>query len=760
MWIADKINVFCILGISVNRMNKIEEQLDKYNIKYESMCNDAGESMPLGGHDVGLNVWVQDGILYFYMAESGAFDEQGNMVKVGRFKVCMNPNPFKDYCTQELRLITGDVEIIGKSGNNTTVILLWVDTKYGTLHVDIQSDIKTEAMVCYENWRIDNNGYPNPDEIAYKNGNLVFMHLNRGKMHFHMHVKEEGLESIADKLPDVQKNLVFGGMIDGDDMHYEGWEMSEYAQLKCVSHKLKMCGEKMNFRVTPFISYSGDAYIFENELRKKAENSRNEEMLKADSISWWKAVWERSYIFVNAKNSDADSDIWQMGRNYQLFRYMLACNAYGTYPTKFNGGLFTIDPSIWGARFGASTPDERDWGGIVFTAQNQRLVYWPMIKSGDTEWMKPQFEFYFRILGGAKARTEFFFGEKNAACIPEQVDANGLSAYYGLYGLDYPIHVRYHYVTSVEFGYMMLEYLDYVQSEDTTPYIEFIDTILNFYNQKYIKLDDNGKRIIFPSTAQETYHKAGIVDVWGEEGRYAANYNENETAGTNPADLIYALRAIITKLIDKGYGSEEQQKKWMKFKNELPPIPLETKKGHLVIAPLEEPKKYVKTNCEFPQLYCAYPYHEIGIGSDNDEDLQLARDTYFYGWDEEDQLMNKSWMYVGLLAARLGLTDEAVKYQKDKLRDSGRRFPTFWGPGFDYTPDHNHGGCGMIGLQEMVLQNFGGKIYILPAWPKDVDVEYKLWLGDNSYIEVSYVDGKLKYHLSDDSLSNSVVLCK
>ena len=29
------------------------------------------------------------------------------------------------------------------------------------------------------------------------------------------------------------------------------------------------------------------------------------------------------------------------------------------------------------------TPDHRNWGGGTFTAQNQRLVYWPMLKAGD-----------------------------------------------------------------------------------------------------------------------------------------------------------------------------------------------------------------------------------------------------------------------------------------------------------------------------------------------------------------------------------------
>ncbi len=38
----------------------------------------------------------------------------------------------------------------------------------------------------------------------------------------------------------------------------------------------------------------------------------------------------------------------------------------------------------------------------------------------------------------------------------------------------------------------------------------------------------------------------------------------------------------------------------------------------------------------------------------------------------------------------------------------------FWGPGYDWTPDHNWGGSGMIGLQEMLLQTNGNLILLFP----------------------------------------------
>jgi hypothetical protein len=66
-------------------------------------------------------------------------------------------------------------------------------------------------------------------------------------------------------------------------------------------------------------------------------------------------------------------------------------------------------------------------------------------------------------------------------------------------------------------------------------------------------------------------------------------------------------------------------------------------------------------------------------------------------------------------AARLGLKKEAAKFTKLKFANGPHCFPAFWSRGFDWTPDHNRGGAAMTGLQEMLLQVDGKKIYLLPA---------------------------------------------
>ena len=128
-------------------------------------------------------------------------------------------------------------------------------------------------------------------------------------------------------------------------------------------------------------------------------------------------------------------------------------------------------------------------------------------------------------------------------------------------------------------------------------------------------------------------------------------------------------------------------------------------------------------NVEIPQLYPVHPYELYGLTK---PDLQVAIDTWRYGDYSDDQLSHVSWHQQAIFCARMGLTEDAARYTLLKLADSGRRFPAFWGPGHDWTPDHNWGGSGMIGLQEMLMQCYGRQILLLPAWPAGWDVEFKL----------------------------------
>ena len=79
----------------------------------------------------------------------------------------------------------------------------------------------------------------------------------------------------------------------------------------------------------------------------------------------------------------------------------MACQSRGRIQAKFNGGLFT-QPLRYGAkpRMVATQVDDKTWisheddrlWGRRFTYQNQRLLYWPLLMSGDGE-LYPVFPF-------------------------------------------------------------------------------------------------------------------------------------------------------------------------------------------------------------------------------------------------------------------------------------------------------------------------------------------------------------------------------
>ena len=72
------------------------------------------------------------------------------------------------------------------------------------------------------------------------------------------------------------------------------------------------------------------------------------------------------------------------------------------------------------------------------------------------------------------------------------------------------------------------------------------------------------------------------------------------------------------------------------------------------------------------------------------------------------------------------------------------RFHAFWESRFDYIPDQCHGGSTTIGLQHMVVQSHGDKIYLFPAWPEEWDLNFKVHAARNTVLEGVYQNGVLQ----------------
>ena len=108
--------------------------------------------MPLGNGDIALNAWTeQNGDIVLLLAKSDAWSENGQLLKLGRVRVKLTPNPFvpSEAFTQTLKLETGEIEI--RNGKN--VAHIWVDANHPAVHLDIDSEHPIQMEANSEVWR-------------------------------------------------------------------------------------------------------------------------------------------------------------------------------------------------------------------------------------------------------------------------------------------------------------------------------------------------------------------------------------------------------------------------------------------------------------------------------------------------------------------------------------------------------------------------------------------------------------------------------
>ena len=747
------------------------------NVIWNTPSRNSSESMPCGGGDIGMNIWVEEGDILFYLSRSGTFDENNCQLKQGRFRIRLFPSPFKDAkdFRQELKLKDGYVEV--SAGG--TQIQLWADVYHPVVHVEITNAQPLRTEVSYENWRYKERmiskwappkgAVPTADFVSLsskrklpgmtkKENLLLFYHRNPEQTVFDIVVAQQGMENVKSQMMNPLKHLTFGGYLFGDNLEYTGTTDNIYAgtDYRAWNFRSSKVSRKEQFCIVLHTEQTATVEQWEQDLQINLQRIAPQGKISSKIVSqdkkqtrlWWNAFWQRSFIEpIGDTENKNDSDIKEITRNYTLFRYMLGCNAYGSVPTKFNGGLFTFDPCHIDEKQ-AFTPDYRKWGGGTMTAQNQRLVYWPMLKSGDFDMMSSQFDFYNRMLKNAELRTQVYW-QHNGACFCEQIENYGLPnpAEYGFKrpewfdkGVEYNAWLEYEWDTILEFCQMILETKNYANA-DITPYLPLIESSLTFFDEHYRQLasrrgrkalDGNGQLVLFPGSACETYKMTN-----------------------NASSTIAALRTVL-----ENYGKKDEMLKT------IPPIPLRYIEIKDSLNPTASPelKQTISpavsweriNNVETPQLYPVFPWRIYGVGKEN---LELARNTYFYDPEAIKFRSHVGWKQDNIWAACLGLTEEAKRLTLAKLSNGPHRFPAFWGPGYDWTPDHNWGGSGMIGLQEMLLQTNGNQILLFPAWPKEWDIHFKLYAPGETTVEATLKDGKVtELKVSPESRKKDIII--
>lgn len=700
------------------------------------------DSLPLGNGDFALNVWTEtNGDIVLLPAKADAWSENGQLLKLGRVRIRLTPNPFTAPApfAQSLKLESGEVQITAAKNQ----VRIWVDANRPVAHVEIETEAPVHVEARAELWRlakyhldqkqVQQAGFfewgNNPDGLDFDPDTILPAHGNRiacchfnGRSIYPLVFAKEHLEALLPQFPDPLLHRCFGLAIKGDRLLSDG------------DQRLQSARAAKSFRL--------DLYALTQQCESPAawQTAVDRVADSADAVSiraawrahrqWWSDFWDRSWIAVRGT-----PEAGRVSQSYAMQRYLTACAGRGAQPIKFNGSLFSVGhdlPAGVSSSEDSHDPDFRAWGAS-FWNQNTRLVYWPLIAAGDTDLLAPWFNMYVQALPLARARTQAYFHHEGAAFI-ETIYFWGLPNVND-FGWSNPgpelqsEWMRYHIQGGLEVLAQMLDSYECTQeaafARDSL--LPMAHEVITYYDQHWPRGPD-GKILMSPAQSIETY----------------------QTDAVNPTPDIAGLMSVLPRLLalPANLAGESQRTEWERVLKDLPPLPLgTTAKGKLPRKGAGEPdgkrvilpaQKYGgPRNSENPELYTVFPYRLYGVGK---PDLELARNTFaarLYPFA-------KCWGQDGVEAALLGLTDEARQVVEREFTSYGnQRFIWFWSKNSDWIPDLDNGGAGMATLQLMLMQCNGKEIRLLPAWPDDWSADFKLHAPFQTTVEGRVEHGKI-----------------
>ncbi len=757
----NKYAFYILLVISMAQLRceefKENEINDPYNVVWNSPSVDHTGQMPLGNGDVAAGVYaIEDDALYLLLSKNDAFTYNGDLFKTGKVKIGINPNPFSEgkVFKQTLDITTGAIKISADG----LEIRVWADANNPIYHVEINSpqEIAIEANV--ESWeRFDNASYnrsaepldrPTQDVIIKKDDQIITYYAVGDRSVYPTELKYYEVEHMASEYPDPYRFNTFGNLI-------------ESPSLTLKEGALKGSGKSFDIRIHARGEQEKDINTWLAKLKQQAKRTIDLDKDWASHKAWWSAFWNKSWIKVSdntilpEQRNQLDHEAYKtfrevgdegalVGQSYTVFRYLMACQSRGRVQTKFNGGILTqplrytkkprrlrvkqVKDSLF-----LSHVDDRLWGRR-FTFQNQRLLYWPLLTSGDKELVKPFFDYYANMLSIRREINKAWFGH-DGVYFRENIEPTGgerdcgPSKIFGDHIDEKPRkhiegekrglwHHAYYFTSGLETVAMMIAYTKYFDDADFSQEIlvPFAREILTWYDQHYDR-DANGKLRLDPSQSAETWWTA-----------------------VNPATDVSGLLHNLDELIAMDVGTAIDKDHWKRLRKEIPEVHLREIDGKLAIAPGQVWDE--KQNAENPELYPVFPFQRFGLGMGSadivDWTMQNRTHVNYFNYKcwTQDQIM---WAYAGNAAeAKEGLVE---RYKNTSPRC---RFPLYGSEGPDSCPDFDHFGSGSTALQRMLVQEVEGKILLLPAWPKSWDVDFKLNLNRNAIIQGVVKDGVLQ----------------
>ncbi len=433
-------------------------------------------------------------------------------------------------------------------------------------------------------------------------------------------------------------------------------------------------------------------------------------------------------LYVNGKLAAGDSGVAvrdeaaYVSQMYHLQRFITACAGRGAYPIKFNGSLFTVPPGPTEA-----DPDYRRWGPGYWW-QNTRLPYISLCASGDFDLQRPLFRMYAdELLPLCKYRTRLYLGH-DGAFYPECIYFWGaiFSETYGWTPFEQRTDKlqesgwhKWEWVGGLELCWMMLDYYEHTLDRDVPA-------------PDRAALSPRDPDLLRPALPHRRAGQARDAPLAGA-GDLVGLHQPHARTGR-----LHRRHRTAPRPAGRARAGRRARALWQRLRDKLPP--LAAPRGRRARRPSRRPRSSTRnaTSRTRSSTPCSPSAWSPSTGPTPSGALEALR----HRWDRG----NCGWRQDDIFMAYLGLAEDARKYVVGRARshDRNERFPAFWGPNYDWTPDQDHGGVLMKTFQAMLLQTDGPQIFLLPAWPKDWDVEFKLHAPQQTVVEGVYRDGKLE----------------
>ena len=728
--------------------------LNDCNVVWKSPSQDSFGSMPLGNGDVGLNVWCEEnGDLVFYISKVDAFDAGHLLPKLGRVRMRLEPALDVDDFKQTLVLRDAAIEV--KAGD--VKLRVWVDANSSVVRVEGTSATPRSATFTMESLRPladAESALPGSGTVGVifndKADRLAWCYRNQSSA-WAANLASQNTPEMVAKAKDPILHRTSGCVL-----HAQGFARENRSMLRT---KEKATTFDCSVRVLSNQPAGVKEWLAEAERPVKYDWAAHQ--------AYWHSFWNRSQIFVTGcgggkfnldqcrftqfpqgskayeghKEIDAAANAFQISQRYALERFCEAAASRGSVPPPYNGSIFTMDMPAGTMGFDAPmeravSPDGRDWASLSFMWQNTRHPYWTMAARGDNDTLRPGMQFVRDSLDLCRDHCKKLLGIDGAFIMEASWWYN-----VGVFNWEQmPGHLRTHQLATVELPAIMCEYYEHTRDR------KFLDEVLlpcaddftAYYANRFPKRDADGKMLMEGVGCAETYQ--GV---------------------TNPCTEIGCLKFLLGKLLSFDIAGARRAK-WSQLLAAMPDVPKRRIRGMDLLA-VGDVYNSGRVDCETPEMYSIYPFRQAWLGTP--EKLAMARQSFHVrntsldGTVDAQPVETGGWQSAPVQAACLGLAREAARLASIDFNDQfihwcenfapntpfpnrpHARFPAFWECKMDGTPDNDHGANSVNAVQSMLLQSNGKKIYLLPAWPEDWDVSFKLCAPDNTTVECEYRDG-------------------